>query len=122
MKSSAPFPFQYVDDATIDGQLCTKWAYNVTVFERNNSYVFYATKTVPPKPVYFEMNGYDTLLVSYYDKYVIKYHSFEEWDYDPDDDPDVFEIPHCKYIFRIRGFSGAEDSMRQNEALTSSRI
>lgn len=88
--------FQYVGDATIDGQLCTKWAYNVTVFERNNSYVFYATKTVPPKPVYFEMNGYDTLLVSYYDKYVIKYHSFEEWDYDPDDDPDVFEVPHRK--------------------------
>ena len=43
------------------------------------------------------MNGYDTLLVSYYDKYTIHYHSFEEWDYDPDDDPDVLEIPHCKY-------------------------
>ena len=69
----------------------------MTVFERNNSYLFYATKTNPPKPVYFEMNGYDTLLVSYYDKYTIHYHSFEEWDYDPDDDPDVFEIPHCKY-------------------------
>lgn len=86
--------FKYVGDATINGQLCTKWTYNVTVFERNNTYVFYATKTVPPKPVYFEMNGYDTLLVSYYDKYVIKYHSFEEWDYDPDDEADVFEIPH----------------------------
>ena len=69
----------------------------MTVFERNNSYLFYATKTNPPKPVYFEMNGYDTLLVSYYDKYTIHYHSFEEWDYDPDDDPDVLEIPHCKY-------------------------
>lgn len=88
--------FKYTGDATIDGKLCTKWTYNITVFERNNTYVFYATKTVPPKPVYFEMNGYDTLLVSYYDKYVIKYHSFDEWDYDPDDDPDVFEIPHLR--------------------------
>ena len=68
----------------------------MTMFERNNTYIFYATKTVPPKPVYFEMNGYDTLLVSYYDKYVIKYHTFQEWDYEPEDDPDVFEIPHCK--------------------------
>lgn len=89
------FP-QYSGDATIDGKLCTKWTYNMTMFERNNTYVFYATKTVPPKPVYFEMNGYDTLLVSYYDKYVIKYHTFREWDYEPEDDPDVFEIPHCK--------------------------
>ena len=76
----------------------------MTVFERNNSYLFYATKTNPPKPVYFEMNGYDTLLVSYYDKYTIHYHSFEKWDYDPDDDPDVLEIPHCKYnSFCVRG-------------------
>ena len=79
----------------------------MTVFERNNSYLFYATKTNPPKPVYFEMNGYDTLLVSYYDKYTIHYHSFEEWDYDPDDDPDVLEIPHCKYnSFCVRGGRG----------------
>ncbi|KAJ7387711.1 hypothetical protein OS493_001053 [Desmophyllum pertusum] len=87
----------YEGDATINGVQCTKWSYNVTVYERNNSYVFYATKTNPPKPVYFEMNGYDTLLVSYYDKYVIRYHSFEEWDYDPDDDPDVFGIPHLHH-------------------------
>ena len=79
----------------------------MTVFERNNSYLFYATKTNPPKPVYFEMNGYDTLLVSYYDKYTIHYHSFEKWDYDPDDDPDVLEIPHCKYnSFCVRGGRG----------------
>lgn len=89
--------FKYEGDAVINGKECTKWSYNVTVFERNNSYLFYATKTNPPKPVYFEMNGYDTLLVSYYDKYTIHYHSFEEWDYDPDDDPDVFEIPHLHH-------------------------
>ena len=91
------FCFQYEGDVTMDGIKCTKWSYNITVFDRNNSYVFYATKTSPPKPVYFEMNGYDTLLVSYYDKYAIRYHSFEEWDYDPDNDPDVFEVPHRKY-------------------------
>ena len=85
----------------------------MTVFERNNSYLFYATKTNPPKPVYFEMNGYDTLLVSYYDKYTIHYHSFEKWDYDPDDDPDVLEIPHCKYnSFCVRGGGEPEATWR----------
>ena len=86
----------------------------MTVFERNNSYLFYATKTNPPKPVYFEMNGYDTLLVSYYDKYTIHYHSFEKWDYDPDDDPDVLEIPHCKYnSFCVRGGRGRGNQRRR---------
>ena len=91
----------------------------MTVFERNNSYLFYATKTNPPKPVYFEMNGYDTLLVSYYDKYTIHYHSFEKWDYDPDDDPDVLEIPHCKYNSFCAWGGGGRGNQRRHGALRS---
>ena len=95
----------------------------MTVFERNNSYLFYATKTNPPKPVYFEMNGYDTLLVSYYDKYTIHYHSFEEWDYDPDDDPDVFEIPHCKYnSFCVWGGRGGRRGNQRRHGVLKSAL
>ena len=60
------------------------------MFERENNYTFYATKTDPPKPVRFEMNGYDTLLVSYYDRYAVDYHEFEEWSYNED----KFKVPH----------------------------
>lgn len=83
-------------DVIIDGKLCIKWMYNIIVFECNNIYVFYVIKIVLFKLVYFEMNGYDILLVFYYDKYVIKYYSFDEWDYDFDDDLDVFEILYCE--------------------------
>lgn len=59
--------------------------------------MFYVIKMSLLKFVYFEMNGYDILLVFYYDKYVICYYSFEEWDYDFDNDLDVFEVLYCKY-------------------------
>lgn len=84
--------FKYVGDVTIDGRLCTKWTFKHKIYEKNNRYAFYATKTDPPKPVRFEMNGYDTLLVSYYDRYIVDYHSFHEWSYDRE----KFELPHLK--------------------------
>lgn len=64
------------------------------MFDRDNKYAFYATNTDPPKPVRFEMNGYDTLLVSYYDRYVIDYNMFEEWDYDEE----RFQVPKRKFM------------------------
>ena len=77
-------------DKTVNGILSSKWVFQTTVREKKNSYVFYASKTVPPKPVRYEMNGYDTLLVSYYDKYVIDYSTFDKWDYESS----KFRIPH----------------------------
>ena len=85
---------QYVGDVTMKGRLCTKWTYKHRMFDRNNKYAFYATKTDPPIPVRYEMNGYDTLLVSYYDRYVVDYHSFEEWNYDDE----KFKVPHRKMV------------------------
>lgn len=87
------FILQYVKDVQINGKLCTKWTYQINVKDKKNSYEFYVTKTVPPLPVRLVMNGYDTLLVSYYDSYVIDYHTFKKWDYDAD----KFKIPKCKF-------------------------
>lgn len=85
--------FQYVKDVRINGKLCTKWTYEINVREKKNSYEFYVTKTVPPLPVRLVMNGYDTLLVSYYDSYVIDYRTFKKWKYDEK----KFTIPTCEY-------------------------
>lgn len=97
---------QYVGDKTINGILCTKWMFNITMRKKDNSYVFYASKTVPPKPVRYEMNGYDTLLVSYYDRYVIDYQKFEEWEYDSS----KFRISHCKWILSTRSWNRCSSS------------
>ena len=54
-------------------------------------------KTNPPVPVRYEMNGYDTLLTSYYDKYIIDYTLYEKWDYNKD----VMLIPQCELCFVV---------------------
>ena len=43
------------------------------------------------------MIGYDTLLTSYYDKYIIDYSSYEEWEYEKD----VFDIPESKHSINV---------------------
>ena len=40
------------------------------------------------------MMGYDTLLTSYYDKYILEYHFFQPWTYNFD----IFEIPSGKVL------------------------
>lgn len=48
----------------------------------------YTSQTEPADPVHYEMLGYDTLLGSHYDKYLIEY-----VDYAPQmPPPDVFEV------------------------------
>ena len=39
-------------------------------------------KEKPYKPVRYIMHGYDTLLHSFYDHYIVDYLSFREWDFD----------------------------------------
>lgn len=66
-----------------------KWQYEHKVMGRNNVYTYWVEKRQPPAPVRYEMVGYDTLLISYYDKYIIKYQTFEKWEYDKA----IFKIP-----------------------------
>ena len=54
-----------------------------------NTYTMYATTLNPPEPVQYVMMGYDSLLGSHYDKYVIDYTMFSTEDFQPD----VFDVP-----------------------------
>jgi hypothetical protein len=69
-----------------------KWRFEHNMMGRNNVYTFWVEKRHPPVPVRYEMVGYDTLLTSYYDKYVIDYASFEKWEYEKA----IFDIPESK--------------------------
>ena len=68
---------------------CTVWTYTQTEQYKVNTYNMYTSQSEPPNPVHFEMLGYDTLLGSHYDKYLIDF-----MDYSPLMPPaKVFEIP-----------------------------
>lgn len=75
-----------------------------TVFKKKNTYTLYVTREKPYRPVRYIMHGYDTLLHSFYDHYIVDYLSFREWEFDFD----VMKIPkgtkevkllknHCSY-------------------------
>ena len=80
---------QYMGNIEVNGEECAKWEHSFTVYGKVNTYTLYTTKTRPPKPVRYEMMGYDTLLSSYYDHYILEYHMFEAWTFDYK----VFDIP-----------------------------
>ena len=61
------------------GQKSAKWQHKFKVFNKVNTYILYTTKSKPIKPLRYEMMGYDTLLSSYYDHYVLDYEVFEKW-------------------------------------------
>lgn len=68
---------------------CTVWTYTQTEQHKVNTYNMYTSQSEPPNPVHYEMLGYDTLLGSHYDKYLIDF-----LDYSPLMPPaKVFEIP-----------------------------
>lgn len=68
---------------------CTVWTYTQTEQYKVNTYNMYTSQSEPPNPVHYEMLGYDTLLGSHYDKYLIDF-----MDYSPLMPPaKVFEIP-----------------------------
>ena len=44
-----------------------------------NSQFVWVTESRPNRPIRYEMHGYDSMLGSYYDHYVLEYISFEGW-------------------------------------------
>ena len=63
------------------GHNSAKWQHKFKIYNKVNTYILYTTKTKPVKPLRYEMMGYDTLLSSYYDHYVLDYEMFEQWDF-----------------------------------------
>ena len=62
-----------------------------------NSQNVWITKEKPHRPIRYEMFGYDMMLGSYYDHYVIEYVSFEKWE--PEEE--IFALPHSEVLFAV---------------------
>lgn len=82
------------------GILCEVWK-NVTAFgHKKNTYRLWVAQpeggTSLAKPYHYEMMGYNTLLGSHYDKYLIDYSDFI-----PQTDPKDFSLPDGKFIFSL---------------------
>ncbi|XP_067032987.1 uncharacterized protein [Acropora muricata] len=95
----APLYFKYSGEAELNGTDCVKWEHSFTIYDKVNTYTLYTTKKRPLKPLRYEMMGYDTLLSSYYDHYILDYHEFEAWKFSYD----VFDIPTDLQCFDFSG-------------------
>ena len=71
------------------GTPATRWEYRYMVFGLLNSHTLLVSKLDTVRPVRYEMKGYDSLMASYYDNYVVEYISFEDWE----PDLEKFELP-----------------------------
>ena len=77
------------------GTPASRWEYRYMVYGLLNAHTLLVSKLDPIRPVRYEMKGYDSLMASYYDKYVLEYISFEEWK----PDLEKFELPKGEWIF-----------------------
>ena len=84
---------QFQGFVKLNGIWCSKWIAVLEAFNRTDTYIFHATDEDNPKPMRFEMNGYDVMLTSYYDHYIVDYKVFESWTYDAE----MFAIPQGKH-------------------------
>lgn len=79
------------------GMFVIKWEYCYFVFDMLNIYIFLVSKIGLVYFVWYEMKGYDSFMVSYYDSYVLEYILFEEWKFDLD----KFELLKGQLLFRF---------------------
>ena len=86
------FPAQYIHNEKFSGIPCYVFQLKTTIEKKVNIYTL-TVKQEDGVPMRYEMLGYDTLLGSHYDKYIVLYTSFVVGV--PADD--VFEIPSSMY-------------------------
>lgn len=68
--------FTYVSYETVNGEKCNKWIYQSGQMTKRSTYTLW-TSVKSSAPVRYEMMGYDSLLGSHYDKYVLDYTSYK---------------------------------------------
>ncbi|XP_076127252.1 digestive cysteine proteinase 2 isoform X2 [Alosa pseudoharengus] len=72
--------FQFVRTEYFGGILCEVWQNVTQMGPKQNTYSLWVTRPEggpsPPTPVHYEMIGYNTLLGSHYDKYLLDYTEF----------------------------------------------
>lgn len=74
--------FKYAGPHRFNGVPAYKFVYQKRFVDKNNTYTFHVSQSKPYKPLRYEMIGYDHLLRSHYDHYIIDYFSFEPWKFD----------------------------------------
>ncbi|KAK3752750.1 hypothetical protein QZH41_018716 [Actinostola sp. cb2023] len=79
------------------GTAAERWEYRYLSYGLLNTHTLWVTTTTPPRPIRYEMKGYDNLLASYYDYYILEYVSFEKWK------PDLkkFELPKGSWCDKL---------------------
>ncbi|TNN54859.1 Digestive cysteine proteinase 2 [Liparis tanakae] len=84
--------FQFLRMEYFAGSLCEVWQNVTTVGYKKNTYTLWVTRAEsggePATALHYEMLGYNTLLGSHYDKYLVDYKEFSAHV-----DPNVFSLP-----------------------------
>ncbi|KAF3707665.1 SH3 domain-binding protein 5 [Channa argus] len=88
--------FQFLRMEYYAGSLCEVWQNVTIVGYKKNTYTLWLTSSKknedgevqPPTPIHYEMMGYNTLLGSHYDRYLVDYTEFST-----QVDPNVFSLP-----------------------------
>lgn len=83
--------FQFLRMEYYGGSLCEVWQNVTTVGNKKNTYTLWVTRSEngpDATPLHYEMMGYNTLLGSHYDKYLVDYKVFSA-----NVDPKVFSLP-----------------------------
>ena len=71
--------FQFTGIESVKGLTCQKYVRKIVEFNKTNTYTFYISQSKPHVPVKYEMIGYDNLLKSHYDHYILDYITFHPW-------------------------------------------
>lgn len=79
------------------GMPCLKYERKIRKFNKSNTYSFYISKTKPHRPLRYEMVGYDDMLTSHYDRYILDYVTFEPWKFNRS----LFNLPKSRFSSKI---------------------
>ena len=94
------FSGQVIGEEYRSGTLTIKLKRYVMTGTLNNSYTLWVSKTKPHRPIRYETEGFDLLLVGYYDHYYLDYISFHAWEFDFQ----VMQIPQGWYAVLMSEF------------------
>ncbi|XP_068603139.1 digestive cysteine proteinase 1 [Brachionichthys hirsutus] len=106
--------FKFLRKEYYEGSLCEVWQHVNNVGAKKNTYTLWVIPSegggtkLPDTPVHYEMMGYNTLLGSHYDKYLVDYTEFS-----PRVDPKAFLLPEGMSCGRFPG-PGVEHHMLAN--------
>jgi hypothetical protein len=69
--------YSYIGTATVAGQMAVQFQRNISHYDRVNTYTLSVAASDGTTPLRFEMLGYDILLGSHFDQYILTYDTFK---------------------------------------------